>query len=161
MTADPDRQRVVERFAPALKLSGNRSTGAAAFGKNCLACHYLQGRGVRVGPDLSGISARPPEDLLVAILDPSRQVAPEYAAYEITLTDGETVTGLYASETETRITVRRPGVQDANIPRHQIRSLETTGKSLMPDGLETGMSQQDLADLLSFLRDPDANLLPP
>ena len=160
-TADPDRQRVVERLAPALKLSGNRSAGAAAFGKTCLPCHYLQGRGVRVGPDLSGISARPPEDLLVDLLDPSRQVAPEYAAYEITLTDGETVTGLYASETETRITVRRPGAQDANIPRNQIASLKATGKSLMPDGLETGMSQQDLADLISFLRHPDASLLPP
>jgi putative heme-binding domain-containing protein len=70
------------------------------------------------------------------------------------------VTGLFASETETRITVRRPGAQDANIPRHQIRSIEATGKSLMPDGLETGMSRQDLADLISFLRDPDASLLP-
>lgn len=157
---DPDRQRVVERYMPATTLAGDRLKGAAVFGRLCLPCHYLQGRGVRVGPDLSGISTRPVEALLVDVLDPSRQVAPEYAAYEVIVADGEPILGLFASETETRMTIRRPGLPDENIPRSRVRSLRPTGKSLMPDGLESGLAVKDLADLLAFLRNPDGALVP-
>ncbi len=158
---DPDRQKVIERLQPALKLGGDRRRGAAHFSKLCLPCHYVQGHGARVGPDLSGISARPAEALLVDVLDPSRQIAPEYAAYEIMLTNGEVVAGLFASETETRLTLRRPGTPDENVSRDRVRAIRATGKSLMPDGLEAGWSPQDLADLLAFLRQPDGELLSP
>ena len=159
--ADPDRLRVVEQYAPALKLTGDLKRGAATFGKLCLACHYLQGHGQRVGPDLSGIASRPAEALLIDVLDPSRQVVPEYAAYEVQLKSGETMIGLFASETDTRITLRRPGSPDENFPRTQVQALRPTGKSLMPDGLESGLTQADLADLLAFLQRPDGSLLPP
>jgi len=156
----PDRQKIVEQFTPALKLAGNHARGAVTFGKLCLACHYLQGQGQRVGPDLSGIASRPLEALLIDVLDPSRQVVPEFASYEMILKDGESVSGLFSSETETRITMRRAGSPDENIPRSQIESIRATGKSLMPDGLETGLSTQDMADLLAFLQQPDGTLLP-
>ncbi len=158
--ADPDRQKVIDRLRPALGLPGDRARGAARFAQLCLPCHYLQGHGYRVGPDLSGIAARPADALIVDLLDPSRQVAPEYAAYEVNLTDGESLTGLFASEMETRITIRRPGAADENVPRSRIRALRPTGKSLMPDGLEAGWSPQDLADLIAFLQRPDGALLP-
>lgn len=158
---DPDRQKVVERLRPALKLNGDRSRGAAHFSKLCLPCHYVQGHGARVGPDLSGVASRPAEALLVDVLDPSRQIAPEYAAYELILSNGEMVAGLFASETETRLTLRRPGASDENVPRDRVRTIRATGKSLMPDGLEAGWSPQDLADLLAFLRQPDGELLSP
>jgi putative heme-binding domain-containing protein len=151
---------VIEQFTPALKLAGIRARGAATFAKLCLPCHYLQGQGQRVGPDLSGIAARPAETLLIDILDPSRQVVPDLAGYDVTLVDGEILTGLFASETDTRITIRRAGAPDENIPRSRIRSLRPSGKSLMPDGLETGLSVQEMADLLAFLRSPDGSLLP-
>ncbi len=155
-----DRQKIVEQFTPALKLAGDRVRGAVTFGKLCLACHYLQGQGQRVGPDLSGIASRPAEALLIDVLDPSRQVVPEFASYEIILKDGESVSGLFSSETETRITIRRAGSPDENIPRSQIQSIRATGKSLMPDGLEAGLSTQDMANLLAFLQRPDGALLP-
>jgi putative membrane-bound dehydrogenase-like protein len=158
-TADPDRKAVIERFSPALKMTGDRGRGAATFGKLCLTCHYLQGHGVRVGPDLSGIAARPPEALLVDLLDPSQQVAPDFAAYEIELVDGAAVVGLFASETETRLTIRRAGAADENIPRANVRSVRASTKSLMPDGLEAGLTTQDMADLIAFLREPDGGLL--
>ncbi len=157
----PDRQRVVEQFTPALKLAGDRTRGAVTFEKLCLACHYLQGHGQRVGPDLSGVATRPVDALLLDLLDPSRQVAPDFAAYEVVLKNGEVVTGLFASETETRITIRRAGAPDENIPRSQIQSLRPTGKSLMPDGLEAGLSTAQIADLLAFLQHPDGTLLSP
>lgn len=157
--ADPNRQKVLELYKGALTATGDRTRGAVVFGKLCLACHYLQGQGQRVGPDLSGIANRPIETLLTDLLDPSRQVAPDYTAYEVILATGESITGMIASEAATRITVRHPGSPDESVARSQIRELKPTGRSLMPEGLEQGLSVQDVADLLGFLRQPEAALL--
>jgi putative heme-binding domain-containing protein len=158
--ADPDRERVVQTLRPALDRTGDRARGAALCARLCLSCHYLQGQGQRVGPDLAGLGGRPPETLLVDLLDPSRQVAPDYQPYEFVLTDDSRLTGLLASESETRVTVRQPGSPDLSLARSQIREIRPTGRSLMPDGLESGLTVADLADLLAFLRTPDAALLP-
>jgi len=65
-----------------------------------------------------------------------------------------------AVETATSITLRRQSQPDLTILRTQIKELRADTKSLMPDGLAQGLSHQDLADLLAFLRQPDPNLLP-
>ncbi len=160
LSSNPDRQRVIESFAPALKLAGDPARGALTFSKLCLACHYLQGHGQRVGPDLSGINSRPADVLLIDLLDPSRQITPDQASYDAERTNGETVTGLLASETETRVILRHAGAPDETIPRSELKSLRATAKSLMPDGLEAGLSHQDMADLLEFLRKADGSLIP-
>ena len=146
-----DRKEVVRRFEPALKLQGNAGIGRALFEARCARCHPLDRAAMSVGPDLSGIAARPKEALLVDILDPSAQVAPDFAAYTVTLKDGESVSGLLLSENDTRVTLRRPNEPDAVLARSRIAQIRAEGKSLMPDGLEEGMTVQDMADLLSFL----------
>ena len=125
-----------------------------------MQCHAMQGEGNRVGPDLSGIAAQPKETMLMNILDPSRQVLPDYLSYTLVPTDGETLTGLITAESAASVTIRRPNTPDVTIQRNQIKELRVEGKSLMPDGLEQGLSVQDVADLLSFLRQPDSGLLP-
>jgi putative membrane-bound dehydrogenase-like protein len=156
----PDREQVVRRFKPALQLNGDRRHGAEIFARTCLQCHAMQGQGNRVGPDLSGIAVQPKETLLMNILDPSRQVLPDFLSYTIVPADGEPLTGLIAAESDASVTLRRPNVPDLTIQRSGIKELKTDGKSLMPEGLEQGLTTQDMADLLSFLRQPDAGLLP-
>lgn len=157
--ADPDREKVVAAYQPALALPGDRPRGAASFARLCLPCHQLFGHGQRVGPDLAGLAARPPDALLVDLLDPSRQVAPDYEAYEILTVEGGSVVGLLASESDTRLTVRAPGGPDQSVPRSRIREIRATRRSLMPDGFETELKVPEVADLLAFLRDPDPALL--
>ena len=135
---DADRAAVVQRLSPALQIQGNPTRGAATVSRLCLSCHYLKGRGQRIGPDLSGATSRTPESLLVDILDPGRQIAPDYAEYAVERTTGEITTGLIASETPTRITIRHPGSPDESIPQSEIRQIRATGHSLMPVGLEEG-----------------------
>ncbi len=154
------REDVVRNFQPALKMDGDRRRGAVTFARLCLPCHAIQGQGNHVGPDLSGMASRPKEALLVDILDPSRQVTPDYISYTLTTAQGETTTGLIAVESATSITLRRAGQADETILRSQIAGLRAEGRSLMPDGLEQGLSQQDLADLLEFLTRSDSQLLP-
>ena len=155
-----DRDAVIRAFQPALKTKGNQRPGAAIFAKLCLTCHRVGGQGARLGPDLSGISSRPSEALLIEILDPSRQVSPDFISYTLNTTTGKTLNGLIAAETATSVTIRRQGQPEETVLRSEINELRAEGKSLMPDGLEQGLTIQDLADLLEFLRRPEAAVLP-
>jgi putative membrane-bound dehydrogenase-like protein len=153
-----NREEVVAHYTAALEKTGDRTRGAAAFEKHCLACHTVQARGQRVGPDLSGVGSRPKETLLVDLFDPSRQMTPQYVAYTLLTAEGQVMTGVLVSETADSVTLRRAeGVQDF-VTRGQIEELRATGKSLMPDGLEQSLSEADVADLLAFLAQPDARL---
>ncbi|HSU65800.1 MAG TPA: PVC-type heme-binding CxxCH protein, partial [Tepidisphaeraceae bacterium] len=69
---NPDRQKVVEAYQPALKLEGNAARGAQVFARTCVACHHFGGVGNEVGPDLASIGDKSPETLLISILDPNR-----------------------------------------------------------------------------------------
>ncbi|MBL9175527.1 MAG: c-type cytochrome [Verrucomicrobiales bacterium] len=157
---DPNRTAVLDRLRPALQMTGDPARGAATVSRLCLSCHYLKGRGQRIGPDLSGATARSPESLLVDLFDPSRQIAPDYTEYEVELNSGEKLTGLIASETSTRLTLRHPGSPDVSVSQSEVRQIGTTGRSLMPVGLEEGLRIEDVADLIAFIRSPDAAPLP-
>ena len=118
----------------------------------------MQGVGARVGPDLSGIGTHSRETLLVEILDPSRAVLPDFVAYHAETRGGETHTGFIVGESATTVTLRRPNEPDLTLPRAELKELRTSGQSLMPEGLEAGLSEQDMADLIEFLRRPDRTL---
>ncbi|MGE3316252.1 MAG: c-type cytochrome, partial [Planctomycetaceae bacterium] len=154
-----DRVAVITQLQDSLSLSGESSRGAKLFKQNCVTCHTVQGYGRKVGPDLSGIGARPPESLIVDLLDPSRQVSPDFLSFVAVLSDGRIQTGLLVSESATAVTLRPAEGDDITISRADIDELRATGKSLMPEGIEQKIDKQGLADLLAFLRAPDRNLL--
>ncbi|MDB6039900.1 MAG: hypothetical protein JWM99_3741, partial [Verrucomicrobiales bacterium] len=108
----PDREAVVRAFKPSLDLEGDRQHGALIFSQSCLACHSIQGVGAQVGPDLSGISSHAKETLLIDILDPNRQVLPDYIAYTCTTMNGDTFSGVIAAESDASITFRRTNETD-------------------------------------------------
>ena len=63
-----------------------------------------------------------------------------------------------ANETATSVTLRRDNNADVTVLRTDIDELTSTGKSLMPEGLEKDLQPQDFADLIAFIRaaGPDA-----
>lgn len=149
-----DRREVVQKYQEALRLGGDARRGSAVFTKNCLACHQMQGQGYRVGPDLSGIASRPAAALLEDILDPNKEVAPDFINYMLITKGGQLLSGLLVSETATSVRLRRgEGAEDA-VLRREIDELRASGKSLMPEGFEQTITPQDMADLLHFLRKP-------
>jgi putative heme-binding domain-containing protein len=86
------------------------------------------------------------------VLDPNREVASNYVNYNVALDDGRVVSGIIASETASALTLKRAeGVTDV-VPRSQIEAVTSTGLSLMPDGLEKGLTAQDFADLIAFVK---------
>ena len=150
--APPQRSEALARYQAALKLVGDERRGAAVFARNCQTCHQRQGQGHRVGPDLSGIAGRAPDALLIDILDPNREVAPDFVTLSLATTRGQVVSGLLVEETATTLKLRRAEGVEETILRSEIDELRSTGRSLMPEGLEQSISLQEMADLIAFLR---------
>ena len=147
-----DRARVMEEFQPALRLAGDATRGRVVFSTRCVGCHRLDGIGAEIGPDLKSVAQHPPEKLLASILDPSLDVQPGFAAYQCRLSTGEELYGLVSAETANSITFRSAEGATRLISRRDIADLKGGSKSLMPDGLEAGLTPQDMADLIQFLR---------
>ena len=146
------RSRVVEEWLTKLPSAGDSLRGRAVFEASCANCHRVGTVGVRVGPELAGSAHRSVEDLLSNILDPNMAMNPAFVAYEAETVDGETVTGLLEGQGGESVSLRQAGGLTVVLPRRQIRSLRSTGLSLMPEGLESGRSPQELRDLIAFIR---------
>src|SRR5262249_55195951 len=92
----PDRQKVVDEYQPALKLTGDPARGLQAFTKNCATCHKLGDIGHVVGPDLASLGDKSPPFLLVSMLDPNRAVEARYVNYTALLKNGQSLSGIVA-----------------------------------------------------------------
>jgi len=146
-----DRQKVVEEFFPLLKKSGDVALGKAVFKKHCAICHTHSGEGAKIGPDLTGVAAHTKEHLLIDILDPSRSVEGNFRLYTVETKKGMVFSGMMASETRTTIELIDTQAKKHVIERDDIDVLAASSKSLMPDGFEKTVKQEELIDLLEFL----------
>jgi putative heme-binding domain-containing protein len=157
-----DRKAALATLQVVLTLDGRPERGHAVYLKACATCHRLRGEGVEVGPDLETVAGRSADDLLLHILDPNREVAPNYVNYNVATADGRTISGIIASESASALTLKRAGGAADVVPRNQIEAVASTGLSLMPEGLENGQTPQELADLIAFVRSiPVATVSPP
>jgi putative membrane-bound dehydrogenase-like protein len=148
----PDRQKVIDSYQPVLKLTGDTGRGSKVFAKTCATCHRLGDVGHVVGPDLASVGDKSPQGLLVAILDPNRVVEARYVNYLAHMKNGQTFTGVVGSETGNSVTLVEPDGKQRVLLRTDLEELVSTGKSLMPDGLEKDVTHQDMADLIAFVR---------
>jgi putative heme-binding domain-containing protein len=105
-----------------------------------------------VGPDLASLGDKSPQALLIAILDPNRAVEARYVNYTARTNAGLTYTGVLASETGNSVTLVAPDGKKQVILRTDLDELISSGKSLMPEGLEKEIKPQDMADLIAHVR---------
>ena len=145
------RQAVVDRYKPALTMKGDATRGAQVYEKNCMTCHRIGDKGFEVGPNVTEMKKRSAEELITHILDPNREVQPNYINYHLVTDDGRDLTGIIVAESATSVTLRRAeGVEDT-VLRSSIDELESTSLSIMPEEFETAITPQDLADLIAFI----------
>lgn len=145
------RDTVIAEYRKALAAPGDPKGGEAVFKRVCSTCHKVREQGVDVGADLATLQDRSPEAMLTAILDPSRAFETKFTEFTVALTDGRVKTGMIASETASAITLKRQQGEQDEILRADIEAITTTGKSLMPEGLEKDLTPRDLADVIAFL----------
>ncbi len=146
------RAEVVQDNQEVLNLEGDVARGLEVFKKNCSVCHQVGTIGHRVAPDLVSVQNKSPGDLLIAILDPNREAQPNYNTYTVLTDGGRSYNGIIASETANSITLRRAESKEDVVLRSNIDELISTGVSLMPEGLEKDLSQQNMADVIAFIK---------
>ncbi|MEO6034965.1 MAG: c-type cytochrome, partial [Verrucomicrobiota bacterium] len=145
------REEAMKTFQPALLMAGNAANGKGIFQDRCASCHRLENGGSAVGPDLVTAKNSGKEKMLMNILDPNREVTPNYKAFEIETSTEESSIGLIVNETATSVTLRQAFGKESVILRSQIKKIRGQNQSLMPEGLEAGLKLQDMADLLEYI----------
>jgi putative heme-binding domain-containing protein len=150
-----EKDALIAQFTPIVSQPGNAVNGREQFLKNCALCHKFKGEGKDVAPDLTGMGAHGPAELIVHVLDPNRSVEPNYYAYSIETKDGETYDGVIARENSASVTLRN-AAGDTEIPVKDIKSRRNTGLSLMPNGFEQ-LGGETLRDILAYLCEGEAN----
>ena len=147
-----NRAEVLAKYQGVVALAGDAARGEAVFAKNCSICHAWGGQGHAVGPDLTAFRAKSPQDFLVAILDPNAAIEPRFINYQIETKDGRSLSGVVKAESSTSLTLAQGGGLEEKILRSDIAEIRASNLSLMPEGLEQGMTPQDLADLIAYLK---------
>jgi putative heme-binding domain-containing protein len=149
---DSNRNKVVTAYEPATHLKGDPRHGLRLFGNTCSTCHQLGVVGTAIGPDLTTVRDKPPEWFLPAILDPSRAVEPRFMNYLVVTKDGVSITGVLLEEGGTSLTLVGTNGERHVVLRSNIDEMSCTGKSLMPEGFESQLKVQDVADIIAFLK---------
>ncbi|NQV28716.1 MAG: HEAT repeat domain-containing protein, partial [Rhodopirellula sp.] len=124
------------------------------FGKTtaCASCHTVAGQGGKVGPDLTKIGAiRKQRDLLEAIMFPSASFARGYNSWTIVTDRGRVHSGLITRETTDSLMLRKSDLSEVRIARGSIEEMSESTTSVMPNGLDHRLTNEDLSDLLEYL----------
>lgn len=147
-----DRLKAIESTQKTLReLKGNVDNGWIVYQRVCGQCHVLHDRGYEVGPALTTNGRGSFSQLLSNVLDPSLVIGNAYQAYTVLTTDGRVITGLLAEDSPDKLVLKIQGGKLESIPRDEIEEAKLSAKSLMPEGLETQMTAQEIADLFALL----------
>ena len=125
--------------------------GKQLFTKHCASCHQLFGQGGKIGPDITGAQRQNLDYMLENIVDPSAAVAKDYQMEKILTEDGRVLTGLVTRETGELLTLQTVNEQVV-VPIPELATREKSSSSIMPDGLLEPLSENQIRDLMGYLR---------
>lgn len=132
--------------------TGDAAAGERLFRIHCASCHRVNGRGGRLGPDLSRIgSSRSRDGLVRDIRSASAVIVPGYQAVTIVTLDGRTITGTVKNEDAFSIRIMDTHEELRGFLKSDIRSVTADAHSLMPDFDGARLDARALDDLLRFL----------
>jgi putative heme-binding domain-containing protein len=145
------RDELLEAYRPSLTANGDAVAGKSLFVRHCASCHRVGDVGRELGPNLVAMQARGAEAILLHVLNPNLEVQPQYVAHVAVTGDGRVVTGVITAESQTSVTLRTADGSEETIARSDIDELQSTKKSLMPEGFEREIDIRGMGDLLAWL----------
>lgn len=148
-----DKLKVIKDYKQliATRGYGNAQSGRAVFNRLCQQCHTLYGEGGKVAPDLTGSSRSDLDYSLQNIIDPNALIPNDYRTWNLETKDDRSITGIVTKQDDNSVTVVTAN-ETLVIPRKEVQSLKQTELSMMPEGLLQGLSDNDVRDLLAYLK---------
>lgn len=132
--------------------NGSPFEGQKNFNLACGTCHTLFGEGGKIGPDLTSYKRDDLQSMLMNIVNPSGEIREGYENVVIDTADGRNLSGFLAERYDDALVLRGLDGGTTLVPKKQILTLRSAGRSLMPDGLLDGFDDQQIRDLFAYLR---------
>lgn len=158
-----DQKQEIERYRRIYGAGGSQPgdapRGRALFNQVCSQCHHLFDTGGNVGPDITGANRGDLNYLLETILFPNAVIPNEYRLSTIETKDERVITGIIKEQSATSLVVQTP-TELLNLPRNEVKKVEPSEQSMMPEGLLANLKDQEVRDLLYYLSRPGQVPLP-
>ncbi len=152
-----DKQTEINKFKRIYQAGGSQPgdamRGRAVFAKICQQCHTLFGTGGHVGPELTGSNRGDLDYILQNIVDPNAVIPNDYRSWNIEMKDDRVITGVMKEQNERTVTVATAN-ETLTLPRNEISKMQQGQLSMMPEGLLTPLNEQEVRDLIFYLRQP-------
>jgi putative membrane-bound dehydrogenase-like protein len=139
------------RFTALSAKAGDPAKGKALIAL-CQSCHMINGQGGQIGPNLSGAGAMGMEAVIRNIIEPNAAIEAAYRIFQVKLKAGEVIEAFYVSEDATAFVIRQAGGADRRIPKTEVASAKYLRRSLMPEGLLDGFTDEQVTDLFAYLK---------
>jgi cytochrome c oxidase cbb3-type subunit III len=150
--------------APA-KPMGNAAHGKDLFygDANCSLCHMVEGKGGRLGPELTGVGgSRTREAIIDSVRNPSQRLAwglteatkefpQEYESVTVVTADGKEIKGVTLNEDSFSVQIMDAGEKIHLLEKDKLRSFQKSRQSAMPKYTEDVLSDKELEDIVAFL----------
>jgi putative heme-binding domain-containing protein len=118
----------------------------------CARCHTIDRQGGRIGPALDRIAARrAPEFIMESILEPSKDIDPNYETVQVVTARGISITGLRVNESNFNIQLREENGKFHSFLKSELESVTVLKKSLMPENIAEVLTVKELHDLFAYL----------
>lgn len=147
-----DLQPVIDKATNGRSFENGKLAFAAA---QCLKCHRFNGEGAATGPDLTGTGNRyAPVDVLEAILLPSKVISDQYRPTEFITRSRTLVSGQVEADDGTTLTIRANplAAETVKLKKADVAKQRPARLSLMPEGLVDTLSEEEILDLIAYLR---------
>jgi putative heme-binding domain-containing protein len=135
-----------------MKLNGDPHLGKTTI-MRCAMCHEVDGVGVNFGPRLEGWAAKQSKSAVIhAIINPSQGIAHGFGGTEYELKDGNIIHGITEAYGDPAIVLSQGGLSQL-IPRSKVKSSKRMKRSLMLSAEQLGLTAQDVADVVAFMKE--------
>jgi len=144
--------QVLATYTDAMTGQADIAAGQAVFARICASCHRIGNEGKAIGPDLRSVVDKSPDQILIAVLDPNREVDPKYHVVNVETTSGRILAGILANETDTELELIDSQGTTYFIRREEVETLRIQRRSLMPEGINKEVSPDQMRGLIAFLK---------
>jgi putative heme-binding domain-containing protein len=129
----------------------NLPRGRALFQRTCAQCHKLYGEGGEIGPDITGSNRNNLDYLLTNMIDPNAEIPNDYRTTILRTKDNRVLVGVIRRSEGQSVTIATPA-EVVTVAKRDVAAINPQNFSMMPEGLVLALKEDELRDLIAYLR---------